>query len=147
MTQKVNLLNAGTAVALSAAVTLIGSMTAYAQPNVDVAKNEQFVKSLFAGPVAKTKTYACFVRTYDPEHLARHPLQKVRAMKLLVTAEQQPEADGPTYSFRLGLRYRAKSGNYDSSGGCRHSDVSAETNNEARLSAVSTATVAVSVSV
>src|SRR5258708_35546344 len=32
------------------------------------------------------KAYACFVRRYDPDHLARHPKQKVSAMKLLVSA-------------------------------------------------------------
>jgi hypothetical protein len=99
----------------------------------ETAKNEEFIKRLFAGPVAKTKSYACFVRQYDPDHLARHPLQKVSAMKLLVTAETVPESDGPSYSFRLGVRYRTRSGAFDSSGECRHSEISAETNNEARL--------------
>ena len=99
----------------------------------DAAKNEEFIKRLFAGPVGKNKSYACFIRQYDADHLARHPLQKVSAMKLLVTAETVPESEGPSYSFRLGVRYRNKPGAFDSSGECRHGEISAETNNEARL--------------
>src|SRR5262249_36172022 len=77
-----------------------GSAPANADPAVspnseDTAKKEEFVKRLFAGAVAKQKSYVCFVRQYDPEHLARHPLQKVSVMKLLLTAETVPESDGP----------------------------------------------------
>ena len=64
----------------------------------DAAKNEEFIKRLFAGPVGKNKSYACFIRQYDADHLARHPLQKVSAMKLLVTAETVPESEGPRMS-------------------------------------------------
>ena len=76
-----------------------GSAPANADPAVspnskDTAKKEEFVKRLFAGPVAKQKSYVCFVPQYDPEHLARHP-QKVSAMKLLLTGETVPEFDGP----------------------------------------------------
>jgi hypothetical protein len=128
----------GRRVMLAAAMLLlIGAASASAAgddaADKDRAKNEEFVNRLFAGPVAKNKTYACFVRQYDPEHLARHQLQKVSAMKLLVTAETVPESEGPSYSFRLGLRYRDKSGAFDSSGDCHHSEISADTDNEARL--------------
>ena len=118
---------------VAAILIIMGTATANAAGEEDRAKSEEFVKRLFAGPVTKTKTYACFVRLYDSDHLARHPLQKVSAMKLLVTAETVPESDGPSYSFRLGVRYRNKSGAFDSSGDCRHSDISADTDNEARL--------------
>jgi hypothetical protein len=115
------------------AATLVGTAAADAEADNDSAKKQEFVTRLFAGPVGKTKTFACFVRQYDAGHLRHHPLQRVSAMKLLVTAETVPEADGPTYSFRLGVRYRNKAGVYDSSGGCAASDISAETDNEARL--------------
>jgi hypothetical protein len=116
-----------------------GSAPANADPAVspnseDTAKKEEFVKRLFAGPVAKQKSYVCFVRQYDPEHLARHPLQKVSAMKLLLTAETVPEFDGPDYSFRLGVRYRNKAGVFDSSGACSLSGMTADGDNEVRLS-------------
>jgi len=116
-----------------AMVALIGAGSARAAPDDDRTRNEEFVARLFAGPVANKKTYACFVRQYDPDHLARHPLQKVNAMKLLVTAETEPEATAPSYSFRLGVRYRNKPGAFDSSGDYRHAEISADTNNEARL--------------
>lgn len=87
----------------------------------------EFAKRLFAGGItANDKTYACFVRTYDAAHLAKHPEQKVTVMKLLVTGEASPEDDVEyraqghltQYSFRLGLRFRNRSGAYDSSGSC-----------------------------
>ena len=116
-----------------AAIALIGAASAHAEADkddtADAAKRDEFVKRLFARDVGRDKAYACFVRHYDPEHLARHPLQKVSAMKLLLTAETGPEAEAPSYSFRLGVHYRNKRGAYDSSGDCRH----AQTDNEARF--------------
>lgn len=41
------------------------------------------------------KAYACFVRRYDAEHLARHPKQKVAAMKLLISAEVERGQGAP----------------------------------------------------
>jgi hypothetical protein len=61
-----------------------------AQDSVDKAKAAAFDNRMFAGPLSQ-KTYACFVRRYDANHLAQHPQQKVSAMKLLVAAEDAPE--------------------------------------------------------
>lgn len=84
------------------------------------ADNAQFLSRLFgAMPRQNEKTYACFVRVYDARHFARHPKQKVKSMKLLVTAEGTPEDAGNVYSFRLGLSYRNRRGAFDSSGECR----------------------------
>ena len=81
---------------------------------------------------AGAKTYACFVRRYDANHLVQHPKQKVSAMKLLVTAENPPEEKITNYSFRLGFKYRHRAGNFNSSGFCSH--VVAEDNgNEIRF--------------
>ena len=85
---------------------------------IDKAKAAAFDVRMFTKPPGK-KAYACFVRRYDPDHLARHPLQKVSTMKLLVTAEIPPE-EKISYSFRLGLKYRRRSGDFDSSGSCNH---------------------------
>ena len=47
-----------------------------------------FAKRLFAGDRDKQeRSYVCFVRLYVSAHLARHPLQKVNAMRLLITRE------------------------------------------------------------
>ncbi len=73
---------------------------------------------MFAGAPLHAKNYACFVRRYDAEHLAQHPLQKVSVMKLLITAEQVPDEPVLEYSFRLGVNFRDRPGNFDSSGDC-----------------------------
>ncbi len=86
---------------------------------VDKAKADAFTTRMFAGDPGK-KAYACFVRRYDGDHLARHPKQKVAAMKLLVSAEFEEEDNTLHYSFRLGVKYRHRSGNFDSSGYCNH---------------------------
>jgi len=99
---------------------LISANPAPAQDGIDKTKAADFDKRLFAVPLAPDTTYACFVRAYDAEHLARHPKQKVAAMKLLVTAEHPPDEKVTNYSFRLGVKYRHRSGNFDSSGSCSH---------------------------
>ncbi len=112
----------GFAVVLALALAL--AMTAPAARAGDADADQQrdaqaFAERLFAGAPGKTgqKTYACFVRVYSADHLARHPLQKVSAMKLLVATESGPD-DPVAYWFRLGLKYRNRSGNFDSSGYC-----------------------------
>ena len=104
---------------MSAAATAFVYGPAHAQDGIDKAKAAAFDKRLFAGPVGE-KTYACFVRQYDGSHLTQHPKQKVSAMKLLVTAEIPPAEKTTSYSFRLGVKYRHRSGNFDSSGYCNH---------------------------
>jgi hypothetical protein len=84
------------------------------QPSPEAAA---FRERLLAGPLGKDKSYACFVRVYDAAHLAKHPLQKVSAMKLLMTVEQEPDAR-TTQNFRLGLKFRKRAGDFDSSGYC-----------------------------
>ncbi len=109
------------AILFLAAVAAMVTGTASAEP----VKPGEFAKRLF-GEKLDEKSYACFVRTYDAAHLARHPEQKVTVMKLLITAESKisDAADlkefGPymNYSFRLGLRFRTRAGSYDSSGYC-----------------------------
>ena len=80
---------------------------------------ETFNARIYAGTPGKT-AYACFVRRYDADHLARHPKQKVAAMKLLVSAEIDTEDKQLHNSFRLGFRYRHRNGDFDSSGSCHH---------------------------
>jgi hypothetical protein len=86
---------------------------------------DQFGKRLFASDIAShDKSYACFVRHYDAAHLAKHALQKVSAMRLLVTAEKVPEDKALNYSFRLGVKFRHRKGDFDSSGSCGHPEAS-----------------------
>src|SRR5260370_3644611 len=89
------------------------------EDGIDKAKADAFDARMFTKPPGN-KAYACFVRHYDPDHLARHPKQKVSAMKLLVSAEIPADEQTLNYSFRLGVKYRHRSGDFYSSGFCNH---------------------------
>ena len=109
--------------AVSLLILLIGVATAAAAQALadDLQQTDAaFAKRMFAGAVPKPKAYACFARRYDAAHLAAHPLQKVAAMKLLITAEMVPEDKAFAYSFRLGVTFRDRPGDFDSSGDCGH---------------------------
>src|SRR6266702_358144 len=99
--------------------SLAGIGASHAHDGIDKGKAAAFDNRMFAGPLGQ-KTYACFVRRYDASHLAEHPKQKVSAMKLLVTAESPPEEKTTNYSFRVGVQFRHRPGQFDSSGYCNH---------------------------
>jgi hypothetical protein len=103
----------------AAVVAAVSAAGLAAEEGIDKATADAFDVRMFAKPPGN-KAYACFVRRYDPEHLARHPKQKVSAMKLLMTAEIPPDENTTNYSFRLGVKYRHRAGDFDSSGGCGH---------------------------
>jgi hypothetical protein len=83
-------------------------------------------KRLFGRDPGEGKGYACFVRKYDADHLARHPQQKVSAMKLLVSAQKVPEDQRLSYSFRMAVKFRHQTAKFASAGACRHIEVSAD---------------------
>ena len=103
---------------LAAAVGFAPS-PAVADDSPDIA----FSKRMFGGSAPQPKGYACFVRRYDAAHMAQHPLQKVTVMKLLITAEMVPDDKVLEYSFRLGVNFRDRPGDFDSSGDCGHAAV------------------------
>lgn len=96
------------------------------------AEVDAFNARIYGGPPGDT-AYACFVRRYDADHLARHPKQKVAAMKLLISAESDEESKQVQNSFRLGFRYRHRSGDFDSSGSCGSHAVLLKDGDEVRL--------------
>ena len=111
---------------LLAAVALGGLAPVSAARADDVIKAAHvraFDTRVFAKPPGQ-KAYACFTRRYDADHLSRHPKQKVAAMQLLLTAEVPAEVpageSARNYSFRLGVNYRDRPGDFDSSGSCEH---------------------------
>lgn len=108
-----------TALPLVAALAAASPLPAYAQDDsIDPAKAKAFDTRVFAGPIGN-KAFACFVRRYDASHLAQHPKQKVRAMKLLVTAENR--ANEPTsYAYKVGFQFRNRPGNFDGGSSCGH---------------------------
>jgi hypothetical protein len=95
---------------------VLWSPAALAQDEIKV--DPQFPSRMFAGTVNKGPNYACFVRVYDGAHLKRHPQQKVKMMKLLVTGEPAEDKPGLSYSFRMGVAFVKRPGNFDSSGEC-----------------------------
>ena len=97
-------------------------------------KGLEFAKRAFAADVSKQKkSYACFVRRYDAAHLAKHPLQKVSAMTLLLNAEVDPEDQSLGYSFRLGVKFRNRPGDFDSSGSCGYADVTEDSKGKEQM--------------
>jgi hypothetical protein len=124
--------------AILAAATLVAALgtipsRAHAEFDaVEEAKGKEFDKRLFGKPIGKDKAYACFVRRYDPGHLAQHPSQKVSAIKLLVAVEYPPEDKAYRHSFKLGVKYRGRNIDYDSAGDCGHV-MSEGAGNEMRL--------------
>jgi hypothetical protein len=119
------------ALAASVLLTVMAGSGACAH---DVKKDSGFTKRLFAADVSKQqKSYVCFVRKYDAAHLAGHPLQKVSAMTLLINAEIDPEQQSLGYSFRLGVKFRNRPGDFDSSGSCGSAQVNDETKGKEQM--------------
>jgi hypothetical protein len=109
------------AAAAALAITLTSSVATAQADELTAEAKAQFDKRMFAKePDPKGNTYACFVRRYDADHLARHPHQKVTSMKLLFTSELFEGNTALDRHFRLGVTFRHKRGNYDSSGSCNH---------------------------
>jgi hypothetical protein len=110
-----------TACATAVAIVLASTGLAAAETEITAAEKAEFDKRMFGRePAAKANTYACFVRRYDADHLARHPHQKVTSMKLLYTSEMFEGNTSLDQHFRLGVTFRNKRGDYDSSGSCSH---------------------------
>ena len=124
-----------TAVIAASALLAAASHAARAEDAKEQSKpNNEFANKLYAADVTKQKkTYACFVRQYDSAHLAKHPHQKVSAMKILVTAEQVPEDESTNHSFSLGLKFRQRAGNFESFGSCSHAKPSEDENGKENL--------------
>ncbi|AMN44890.1 hypothetical protein [Rhodoplanes sp. Z2-YC6860] len=117
-------------VLLTAASQVVRAEETKAQPKPD----EAFANKLYATDVTQQKkTFACFVREYDRNHLARHHAQKVTAMKLLVTAERDPEDGVLNHSFSLGVKLRNRPENFSSGGGCGHAKMSEGENGQEHL--------------
>jgi hypothetical protein len=52
--------------------------------------------------------------------MAQHPRQKVTVLRLLITSERMEDDKYLSYSFRLGVNFRDRPGDFDSSGDCGH---------------------------
>ena len=110
-----------TSVLLSAGLAILSSATVAARAEEGA---DAFAKRLLATQSVEQKTYACFVRSYDKAHLAKHPRQKVTDMKLLVGAERLPEDAEVSYSFRVNVKLRTHKGELESFSSCGHVEAS-----------------------
>ena len=106
-----------------AACLAVASSTVAAHAE-DAPKGDDFTTRMFATTSFDHKTYACFVRRYDADHMAHHPQQKVTAMKLLVTAEKLDDDPTLRLGFRVGVTFRDRRGGFSTSGDCGHADAS-----------------------
>jgi hypothetical protein len=109
---------------LIAAVLSLLASAATAQPDREAAKVADFAKRMFATKSFGQKPTACFARTYDAAHLARHPEQTVSAMKMLIAGEKLEGATSLSYSYKLGINFRDRKGDYASSYDCGNAEVS-----------------------
>lgn len=112
-----------TPILIAAFLSLLAS-AAVAQPDREAAKVKDFGQRMFATKSFAKKTTACFVRTYDAAHLARHPKQTVSAMKMLIAGEKLEGATAFSYSYKLGVNFRDRKGDYASSYDCGYAEVS-----------------------
>ena len=83
------------------------------------AEAETFNARMYAGAPGN-KAYACFVRRYDAEHLAQPSEAEGRLDEAADLGGIDTEDKQLHNSFRLGFRYRHRSGDFDSSGSCHH---------------------------
>ena len=107
-------------VAFSVAVVvgLAGLLNTAADAATARPEDETFQKRLFGRIVGKTPIHVCFNRVYDADHLASHQRQKVRTMKLLVTARDGGTEAGPIYDLALGVSFRKNGIHFEASGFC-----------------------------
>lgn len=107
-------------IALFAGLLIASAAAAGARADDNEQRDADFAKRMFAEAAGRPKAFACFTRHYDAAHLTQHPQQKVSVMKLLVTSEKSADDKYLNYSFRLGVNFRNRAGDFDSSGDCGH---------------------------
>jgi hypothetical protein len=98
---------------LTAAFAGLLASGAVAAPSNE-AKLGDFAQRMFATNSFEQKVSACFVRTYDAGHLARHRRQTVSALKMLVSAEKLADDGQLSYSYKLRIKFRNRPGDYAS---------------------------------
>ena len=111
-----------TPVLLAACLSLLASAAA-AQAD-EAAKINDFARRMFATRSFEQKTTACFVRTYDAAHLARHAKQTVSAMKMLISAEKLEGDTSLNYAFKLSAKFRNRKGDYAAAMDCGYAYMS-----------------------
>jgi len=112
-----------TPILVAACLSLLATAAA-AQPDREAARIADFAKRMFATKSFDEKTSACFMRSYDAAHLARHPKQTVSAMRMLISAEKLEGDESLSYAFKLGAKFRDRKGDYASAMDCGYAYMS-----------------------
>ena len=119
---------------VAAAVFAMAATASSATRAQDRLIDETFAKQMFgANAPAQGKLHACFVRRFDAAYLAQHPLQKMSALKLLVSAEKDPEEQVLNYRFRVGMKLTDRPGDFASGGDCSHARLEPNPDETAQL--------------
>ena len=90
---------------------------ALASPAVAAAPGE-FVTRLMGRVPGEGKTFACFSRVYDEPHLAAHPGQNVRSLRVLAVAYSTLDYG---YQLRMGFEFRGRPETLTTVAECGHS--------------------------
>ena len=113
---------------IAAALSLMAT-AAFGESARETAKINDFGRRMFATKSFAQKRVACFVRTYDAAHLARHPKQNVTAMRMLIAGERQEGETSLSYSYKLGVNFRDRTGDYVSNYDCGQAQLWEEKSN------------------
>lgn len=80
------------------------------------AEDHGFETRIFGHVLAADRAHACFARVYDAAHLARHPQQNVRVMRLLVSGRL--DSGHASMALDFDTKFRAKGIDLQTSGSC-----------------------------
>jgi hypothetical protein len=99
------------------AISLAGALAGAPAAAQEMKKeDEAFQQRLFGRALDKKPMHVCFNRVYDAAHLAEHPRQNVRTMRLLVKGNI--EEDTPSYQLRVSVTFRKSGSHFESAGSC-----------------------------
>ncbi len=87
-------------------ILLAAALASLAWPAFAGADNP-FLARMMGRPLAQTgKYFACFSRTYDDAHLAKHPEQRVAFTKAMIKAWPEKEAGKIAYAWQVSLAFK-----------------------------------------
>jgi hypothetical protein len=93
-------------------VILLSAPAARAESPQDAA----FAQQVFGKAPGDKPTSVCFSRVYDDAHLASHPQQNVRTMRMIVTS--RVDDGNRVYELRLGVTFKSSARKFETSGSC-----------------------------
>jgi hypothetical protein len=102
---------------VAAVAFILAAVCAHSSRAASPSEDEAFQEQIFGHVLGKTNAHACFQRVYDAPHLAKHPEQNVRTMRLLVTGHSD-DPTNPSYSLGVGVTFRKSGTHFETGGDC-----------------------------